>query len=308
MKTVVFETNDYRWAVSILGAMSQIDPSVKLGTKFASTNPAVLRLNSITTHSDDCIFLPLPETEEDFELIERQEFDRVQKERWALEGVIMEGPPGKLSVTHMGQTIARSLAPGKYTSLRPKTWYPTNAEVEGNDFDCVVDCAENIPYALAFLQGMGLTSPTIETCDGCTDEETIVKVLSPHVKLVVGPANWVGTYATYCTYRGFDLMYKSPAVLLVYPELANFDRFNVIWPSCNAIMPGMPGELCYIAGQEWIVRNKYRHDDIAYLRDVAKSKQNTEGVSDLSQPAGRSGTRSSRGKKPRRKSPVHSKG
>lgn len=304
MKTIVFKTDDYRWGVSLCGAAAQIDPSIRVGVTFESNNPAVLRLNHLFPGGDDRLYIPLPETEEDFEMVEKQEFERIQRDRWQLEGVLMEGPPGKLSVTSLAQALMRSLAPGKYNSIRPKTWMPVKAELEEMDHECVVDTAANLPYALAYLHGLGLDAPKIECCDGLSDEEVIKLVLSPHVKLVVGPADWVGVYATYSIYQGFDRLHLSPAVILTYGPESQFSRFNVMWPSCTAASPQTPGEMLVKDGADWVLRTKYKHDDIAYLRDVAKSKQRTEGVSDLPQSSGGPGKHSGKRKKAGRKSSV----
>lgn len=309
-KTIVFQTDDYRWGVSLCGAAAQYDPAVRVGITFESTNPAVLRLNRLFPGTEDCLYIPVPEVEEDYQLIEKQEFERIQRDRWQLEGILMEGPPGKLSVTSLAQAMLRPLAPGKFQSIRPKTWTPTKAELEDMSHECVVDRAENIPYALAFLHGLGLDAPKIEVCDELTEEETIIRCLSPHVKLIVGPPDWIGTYATYCTYQGFDYLHKSPAVIQCWTPDTAFSRFNVMWPACHPVQPGMPPELIVQEGANWAVRTKYRHDDIKYLKDVARSKQEPEpkGVSDLPQPSRGSNQRSRRGKKARGKSSVHSKG
>lgn len=309
-KTIVFKTDDYRWGVSLCGAAAQIDPAIRVGILFESDNPAVLRLNHLFPATEDQIYLPVPEVEEDYELIEKMEFERIQRDRWQLEGILMEGPPGKLSVTNLAQAMMRPMAPGKFQSIRPKTWRPTKAELEGLEHECVVDRSENIPYALAFLHGLGLDAPKIEICEGLTDEETVRLCLSPYVRLVVGPPDWVGTYAAYCTYQGFDLLHKGPAIIQCWGPETPFSRFNVMWPACHPVQPGMPGELIVQEGMNWKVRTKYKHDDITYLKDVARSKQEPEpeGVSDLPQPNRGSNQRSRRGKKARRKSPVHTKG
>lgn len=309
-KTIVFQTDDYRWGVSLCGAAAQFDPSIRVGVLFESNNPAVLRLNQLFPASEDRLYIPVPEIEDDYQLVEKQEFERIQRDRWQLEGVLMEGPPGKLSVTHLAQAMLRPVAPGKFQSIRPKTWYPSKEELEGMEHECVVDRAEHIPYALAFLHGLGLDAPKIEVCDELTDEETVIRCLSPYVKLVVGPADWIGTYATYCTYQGFDYLHKSPAVIQCWEPTTPFSRFNVMWPACHPVQPGMPGELIVQEGMNWAVRTKYKHDDIKYLKDVARSKQEPEpqGVSNLSQSRDRKDHHNRGRKGDRRKSRVNSKG